>query len=304
MFTYNDVFYYYVLGNLTGGGGAVSGEILCVTEGVTSVTFESTGKPLVTYRVYGSAAGVGDLNEETGKYEIEITCNEAYYTIILDNPLTKGQFIDYKTQKIYPKGTDIELPEIDTIEGTNTLTAITENPASKVYVECYRLKDIPIPVDLEYAIIGTVYFDYVCEEDSVLLDYSIFGNQSGSSGCGEYNTSLNGYEVPVTVQGTLNSTTTRIYIGETQLMEDEYISFSEQKIYRKINNTLTPVDPPVLLPEIPCFEGANLLTVDTTIQPSKVYIEYTGEGKQYPYYITSDGYILGTSDNYKYGLRS
>lgn len=172
MYNYHDIFFYYAFGALNGGGGSI--QVIGITEGTTSVTFESNGKPLITYRIYGSPSGVGDLNAETGKYDITVTCNEDTYTISLDAPLMDGEYIDYKTQRLYPSGLDVSMPEISTIEGTNTLTVITTNPSSKVYVECYRAKDIPLPV--ASTIIGSVPFEFQCYEAGNLMDYSISGN--------------------------------------------------------------------------------------------------------------------------------
>ena len=172
MYNYHDIFFYYAFGALNGGGG--SSKVIGITEGTTSVTFESSGKPLITYRIYGSSSGVGDLNAETGKYDITVTCNEDTYTISLDAPLMDGECIDYNTQRLYPSGLDVSMPEISTVSGTNTLTVITTNPSSKVYVECYRAKDVPI--ESPNVVIGSVPFDFECYEAWHLMDYSVSGN--------------------------------------------------------------------------------------------------------------------------------
>lgn len=39
---------------------------------------------------------------------------------------------------------------------------------------------------------------------------------------------------------------------------------------------LQPTDPPVPLPPIPTYKGENNLSVDTTVQPEKVAVEYEG----------------------------
>lgn len=87
-----------------------------------------------------------------------------------------------------------------------------------------------------------------------------------SGGVGEE--SSGSYSIPVKI----NSTTTDIPIGDTQLMEDEYVSYAEQKIYRYVDGTLTPVDPPSALPQIATANGVNELSVETDIQPELVQI--------------------------------
>ena len=76
------------------------------------------------------------------------------------------------------------------------------------------------------------------------------------------------YVIPVKI----NSTTTNVPIGDTPLMEDEYVSYAEQKIYRYVEGTLTPVDPPSALPQIATANGVNELSVDTDVQPELVQI--------------------------------
>lgn len=207
MYNYHDVFFYYAFGTLNGGGGSI--QVIGIAEGTTSVTFESNGKPLITYRIYGSSSGVGDINAETGKYDITVTCDEDTYTISLDAPLMPGEYIDYKTQRLYPSGLDVSMPEISTVSGTNTLTVITTNPSSKVYVEYYRAKDVPIVSP--NVVIGSVPFDFDCYEAWHLIDYSISGDavQDGTPtpespvpvvGCGT--DTAGEWTLPLTVNGT------------------------------------------------------------------------------------------------------
>lgn len=69
-------------------------------------------------------------------------------------------------------------------------------------------------------------------------------------------------------------TTTPVYIGDTPLEEDEYVSYGEQKIYRDVSDTLTPTDPPVPLPEIPTIKGKTVIDYDGEPRPKLAYIKY------------------------------
>ena len=71
-----------------------------------------------------------------------------------------------------------------------------------------------------------------------------------------------------------------IYIGENQLDAGEYVSFSEQKIYKDVSGTLTSTDPPVPLPEIPTINGTTIIDYDGTPKPSQMYIKYKDKGVQ------------------------
>ena len=70
-------------------------------------------------------------------------------------------------------------------------------------------------------------------------------------------------------------TDTPIYIGDTQLTKDEYVSYSEGKIYKKVNDTLTPQDPPVPLPQLPTFSDTDtVLDYEETPAPEEVWVKY------------------------------
>jgi hypothetical protein len=76
------------------------------------------------------------------------------------------------------------------------------------------------------------------------------------------------------------ATVTPIYIGNDTLDKDEYVDYQAGKIYRMIDGTLTPTDPPVPLPALPTWEGETIIDyVGQSVAPEKVYFEYQG-GKQ------------------------
>jgi hypothetical protein len=67
-----------------------------------------------------------------------------------------------------------------------------------------------------------------------------------------------------------------LFIGSSQLVEDEYVDFETQKVYKDVSGTLTPVDPPVPFPTLTTYLGENSIDVDTTTAPDKVMVEYKG----------------------------
>lgn len=75
------------------------------------------------------------------------------------------------------------------------------------------------------------------------------------------------------------STTIPIYIGSDPLGEDEYISYSEQKIYRMSGDLLTPTDPPVPLPALPTVDGINIVDYagQSAAVPSRLVAKYRKE---------------------------
>ena len=81
-----------------------------------------------------------------------------------------------------------------------------------------------------------------------------------------------GYSIPTTINGT----TSPIYIGNTQLMKDEYLDSETGKIYKMVGGTLIPTDPPVPFPQLSLATGDNTLNVSTTVLPSAVDVIFEG----------------------------
>lgn len=70
-------------------------------------------------------------------------------------------------------------------------------------------------------------------------------------------------------------TITPIYIGSDPLSEDEYVDYGEQKVYRMIDGTLTPTDPPVHLPALPTYSDADtVIDYEDTPAPSSAEFKY------------------------------
>lgn len=76
-----------------------------------------------------------------------------------------------------------------------------------------------------------------------------------------------GYRVPVTI----NEQTTNIYLDEQLTKSGEIADYIDYKTQKRYNYDGTIED--VTLPEIAIYDGANEISVDTTVQPSKVYLQ-------------------------------
>lgn len=81
------------------------------------------------------------------------------------------------------------------------------------------------------------------------------------------------------IWASVDATTNPIYIGDDPLDKDEYIDYQAGKIYRMINGTLTPTDPPVPLPALPTCEGTTIVDyAGSGTVPEKVLLKYRKEG--------------------------
>ena len=129
---------------------------------------------------------------------------------------------------------------------------------------------IPIPSGLAGAIEG-----YMIQDDTPTPETPIYPTANGvKQGDGTYSIKY-GYKLTMVSRSGTRRTDTPIHIGNTQLMQDEYVSYSEGKIYKKVNDTLTPQDPPVPLPELPTFSDADtVLDYEETPAPEEVWVKY------------------------------
>lgn len=63
------------------------------------------------------------------------------------------------------------------------------------------------------------------------------------------------------------NTETPIYIGDSPLMEGEYVDYEEQKIYKLVNGVLTPTDPPLPFPDIAIPKGEIAIDIEGELKP-------------------------------------
>jgi len=125
-----------------------------------------------------------------------------------------------------------------------------------------------------------------------LQDYRLYGSAAGA---GIYNSQTENYNIPVIITDGTDSVSVSVNIGTDPLYADEYVSFSEQKIYRKINNILTPVS--AELPVISTFSGNNLIQTSSSV--AVVYLQ--GEIQSLATHILTDstGKTVFSSDGYQ-----
>lgn len=91
-------------------------------------------------------------------------------------------------------------------------------------------------------------------------NYRIYGD---SDGVGDLDNTTNKYIIPVRINGQ----TVSISLDEP-LGKDDYIDFHEQK---RFHSDSTSED--ISLPAIPTLNGINVIDVETSVQPSKVYLQ-------------------------------
>lgn len=238
-------------------------------EGVPPLTYKAIEGTLENYRIYGNTANgesVGDLvaeGEHAGEYKVPVTVegknlwNELY---------NEDRFLHYVPIKVK--------------NGEFTLSTTTPNagapggsPAANIFFLAGNVNSgvsslsngcwVTNPKTVQ-SIDGYVTIAYKATES--------FGEQ-----CDPWNneTMLNEGSTPLPYEPYHAPVTTPIYLPEQIRKvgdEAEYLDYGEQKMHR-----IGADDIDVTLPALPTITGTNVLSVGTTVQPSKVYVKYKGD---------------------------
>lgn len=211
-------------------------------EGVPPLTFTADGSALKNYRFYGAAGGVGDYDENSGKYVIPVTISgknkfdgtlfSGYYT---DSTMTSigGVSGNYKSCKVYLSA------------GTYTFSC-----SVSVLIIRYITSDIyrSNPIGSKY----TQEYTFTLANDSYVS--LAFRNESNTA-----------WDDSTTIQVELSQSATEY----EPFHEPSTINiFLDEPVYE--GESVSMADTGV---QFGTIDGTNILTVGTEVQPSKLYIK-------------------------------
>lgn len=271
------------------GRGLQDGDRAIEYTGTLPIAITANGDALLDYRIYGASGGVGVATKsgEPAGYKLPMIVNNGITNIVPPTP-AETKTSNGITVTSDGKGTY-------TISGTAT-AAVSLSFYFDHSVSCGSKNTIALfnsyaVTDGAFRFVGQEGVFSVGSLNRVLYNISgiakedlrgvSFGIPSGAT--------VNGTISPLIFDG-VNITPTEfvpyvppvsynvpVYIGENQLMEDEYVSYGEQKIYRDVSGTLTPIDPPVPFPKSPTIGGTTIIDYDGTPKPSQMYVKYKGK---------------------------
>ena len=218
--------------------------------GVPPLTFVSNGENLVDYRIYGASGGVGDIKnlfDENSESVSGYIDNSGVFVPSPSNyPISTYDYINVLPNTYYSYKAFIAA---NPNEKTIRVSYYTSN---KAFISRYfeignglTKKTITTPNNCFY-----VRLSIDDNFENVML-------WEGSSDVSVYEPY--GYKIPIVCGGT----TTNIYLDEP-LNEGESISMSDTGV------------------SIPTINGSNTLSVDTTVQPSSVYVKYATNERRVP----------------------
>ena len=228
--------------------------------------FKSNGHRLRNYRIYGNTGGVGDLDTETEKYIIPVVMQNKNVlqntspsrtfgnltavvqedgTVILNGTSSSTAFIDINTNIFVESG--MILSGCPSGGSANTYCL----RATKLSTESYANQtgdDIVFTSSENYKISIRINANYTC--DNLIFRPMIrYPNTDGV---------FVAYEEPAIKNISLDS----------PLDEDEYVDFREQKRFNSDDTSEI-----VSLPAITSINGISVLSVNTAVQPEKVYVQ-------------------------------
>lgn len=212
--------------------------------GSPPISFESNGAYLMDWRMYGSVGGEEDKTKNL--------CKEKYVTGNVQN-----------SAPLYRLKIETPIP----ISKGKTYTLSYDSDVFELYIDTSPTPEYPFSGNLGYC--GNISawltspYSFTSTNDGYLaitirrknnsvlsvsdIDFGVMFQEGAVATVYE----PCGYRIPVICGGT----TTNVYIDELP-KEDESISMSDTGV------------------SIPTINGTNILTVDTAVQPLKIYIKY------------------------------
>lgn len=230
-------------------------------EGIPPIIFKGNGKKLLDYRIYGAIGGVGDLitdtsDENYGKYKVPVvvsgknllnnvsstvTFQGVKFTINEDKSITLDGTASNNAWLTLQSNNVLDVGQyILTGAVNNTILRYQKNSTGYAYDDTGAGRNINITQKTTSGIISLKIKENVFYDNITIYPMIRLASIEDD-----------------TYEPYIEPTTTNIYLDEP-IEANESISLSD-------TNT-----------NIPTIRGTNVLTVDTTVQPSNVYIKVGG----------------------------
>lgn len=222
-------------------------------EGVPPLNFQGIGEDLLDYRIDGASGGVGDLitdstDENYNKYKVTVVVTGKN---LFNGELLQGYYTDSTMSTLASQNSNYKSIKIYLKKGKYTLSSninllIVRFITSQVY------QSNPSGSKL------TKTFTFEIENDGYIS--LAFRNENNQTWDNSTNLQIEIGDTATTYEEYTSPTITTIYL-DSPILENESISLSD-------TNT-----------NIQTVRGTNILTVDTTVQPSNVYVKARKESQ-------------------------
>lgn len=217
--------------------------------GTLPITINANGDALLDYRIYGADGGVGEATENL--FDIRKVNQPPICTYSGSVFSLHDQGVNYdimcKTNGI--GATPIPEKMIAVSPGTYTLifgNGTTAPNACRFSVRLFDGETVAFPVNQifinpssrTFVIENDGYLSFMINlGDVTIADFMLVKGSTASTNYIPY-----GYKLPMTVSDGNTEQTVPVYIGENQLDAGEYVSYGEQKIYKRTDNLFMLLD--------------------------------------------------------------
>lgn len=271
-------------------------------EGVPPLTFKSNGANLSNYRIYGNTVNgesVGDLvesGEHTGEYLVPVTVTNGTDTETTNLYLPEqikmvgdeAEYIDFKEQKQHKVRKNL----ID----FNWLWDYEQHVPTGIAGKFFHYIELVLNPNTTY----NVSSDYPFSFDSNTTAFIVVNSETEIS---TNNGGVFGSRSVTTAQDGILKIARRISGGSAVIpnrseleLKEKYIQVEKGSIATEYESYIESTELDVELPALPTLSGTNTLSVETTVQPSKVMIKTGKFGTHKVRYYDSDGTFLSAED--------
>lgn len=238
---------------------------LTTIAGTLPLTVLANGKALKDYKIYGAVDGAGVETESGEPHGYKLPMVSRTKNLFDKNDVTIGYFFlnDGRVQRTTDGGGWSISGYIPVDIGAYVASGLSKGGYG-TYCCVYDANKNFIRSQLIVANTD-VNFNIAADEKFVRLSVRNINHEADTAMFTEGSTAPEQY-IPY------HRTETPVYIGDTQLMEGEYVDYGEQKIYKLADGVLTPTDPPVPFPEITLPNGEATIDIEGDVKPQAVII--------------------------------
>lgn len=226
--------------------------------GSLPLTFQAKGGALTDYTVHGTAEGAGVQTAQLFNINATDTANGYVDGEYISGTNSTTAASAYAISEYIPVLANTEYFLKNAVNATDQYRRMVFYNSSKTGLSNLRYRDTNSPNDFSFSTPKDCAFIRISFVKDLATDISL--TLSAASEYIPY-----GYEIPLTLTDGTNSTDYVLYIGDSQLGENEYLNYAKQKIYKDVSSTLTPTDPPAAFPAISAYQGENTLSSTETV---------------------------------------
>ena len=255
-------------------------------DGTLPATYTANGNYLADYRIYGAAGGVGDDSGTANGYVVPMSVSDGTTSTttpiyIGNTALGDDEYADYKAGKIYRTTKNI-MPSAAAGSATDHGVTVTCDGNSTYQISGrangnavirFDLREFTIPAALDNGGNGVISVSYPRDPDVTI--YLLDGNNAVYTINPYYGNVYTDYGIGLTIDGIAFAIADGQYADEFPFIIMITNDGTVPSVIDDYVPHLTPVDPPVPLPQLPTVNGVTVVNyAGQSTEPSRFYAKY------------------------------